>query len=89
MRLLFENQVIDWYPTDGGKSFLQRIIYNPESKGVWGIDDVYMYTEYCTVEKGTALHSINAYMADGAKIIDFNFEEYDGDNDDDDDDDDD
>ena len=89
MRLLFKNQKLDLYPTADGKEFYMRTTYNEGSKGVWGEDSIYEFYTSGIIDKGTALTVINAYVADGAEIVDFNYEEYDVADDEDDDNDDD
>ena len=62
---------IDFYPVGTGKRYVKRIIWHPT-------EELSQMTSFTTRVKSDALYDIRQYIANGAEVIDFNLEEYQG-----------
>lgn len=72
MRLLTSATQVDFYPVGTGKRFIKRVIWHPSEDCSQGM------TSFTTRVKSDALYDIRNYIANGAEVIDFNLDEYDG-----------
>jgi hypothetical protein len=72
MRLLTSATQVDFYPVGTGKRFIKRVIWHPSEDCSQGM------TSFSTRVKSDALYDIRNYIANGAEVIDFNLDEYDG-----------
>jgi len=72
MRLHTSATQIDFYPVSGGKRFVKRVIWHPESP-----EDQRMIS-FTTRVKSDAMYDINQYIANGATVSDFNLNAYEG-----------
>tara|TARA_B100000073_G_scaffold342704_1_gene346240 strand:- start:227 stop:466 length:240 start_codon:yes stop_codon:yes gene_type:complete len=71
MRLLTSATQIDFYPVGTNpKRFVKRTIWHPGA-------DTEM-TTFDTKVKTDAIYDMNQYIANGAKVLDYNTEAYDG-----------
>ena len=70
MRLTNSATQVDFYPVAGGKRFVKRVIWHPGAESEM--------TSFSTVVKTDALYSIRNLIANGAEVVDFNTEAYDG-----------
>ena len=70
MRLHTSATQIDFYPVSGGKRFVKRVIWHPES------DADQRMISFTTRVKSDALYDINQYIANGATVSDFNLSAY-------------
>ena len=70
MQLQTSATTVDFYPVGTGKRFVKRVIWHPGAESEM--------TSFSTVVKTDALYSINNLIANGAKVVDFNTEEYTG-----------
>ena len=61
---------IDYYPVGTGKRYVKRVI--------WHQGDVTEMTSFSTRVKSDAMYDINQYIANGATVVDFNLNEYQG-----------
>ena len=61
---------IDYYPVGTGKRYVKRVI--------WHQGDVTEMTSFSTRVKSDAMYDINQYIANGATVVDFNLQEYQG-----------
>ena len=71
MRLQTSALQIDFFPVGTGKRFVKRIIWHPT-------EELSQMTSFTTRVKSDALYDIRQYIANGAEVIDFNLEEYQG-----------
>ena len=72
MQLQTSATQIDFYPVAGGKRFVKRVIWHPTE------EISQQMTSFSTRVKSDALYDINQYIANGAEVINFNLEEYQG-----------
>ena len=71
MRLTNSATQVDFYPcTSAAKSFVKRVIWHPGAESEM--------TSFSTVVKSDALYSIRNLIANGAEVVDFNTEAYNG-----------
>ena len=70
MQLQTSATTVDFYPVGTGKRFVKRVI--------WHQGDVTEMTSFTTRVKSDAMHDINQYIANGATVVDFNLQEYQG-----------
>jgi hypothetical protein len=70
MRLTNSATQVDFYPVSGGKRFVKRVIWHPGAESEM--------ISFSTVVKTDALYSIRNLIANGAEVVDFNTEAYDG-----------
>lgn len=61
---------VDFFPVGTGKRFVQRVIWHPGA-------DTEM-TSFCTVTRSEALYDAQQRLANGAELVEFNTEEYQG-----------
>ena len=71
MRLQTPALQIDFFPVGTGKRFVKRIIWHPT-------EELSQMTSFTTRVKTDALYDIRQYIANGAEVVDFNLEEYQG-----------
>ena len=70
MRLQTSATTVDFFPVSTGKRFVKRVI--------WHKGEETEMTSFTTRVKSDAIYDINQYLANGAEVIDFNLEEYQG-----------
>ena len=70
MRLTNSATQVDFYPVSGGKRFVKRVIWHPGAESEM--------ISFSSVVKTDALYSIRNLIANGAEVVDFNTEAYDG-----------
>ena len=70
MRLTNSATQVDFYPVASGKRFVKRVIWHPGAESEM--------ISFSTVVKTDALYSIRNLIANGAEVVDFNTEAYDG-----------
>ena len=70
MQLQTSATTIDFYPVGSGKRFVKRVIWHKGEK-----TELISFT---TRMKSDAIYDINQYIANGAKVLDFNLEAYTG-----------
>ena len=70
MRLSSSALQVDFYPVGTGKRFVQRVVWHPGAETEM--------TSFRTVTKSEALYDINSRIANGAEVVDFNTEAYQG-----------
>jgi len=70
MQLLTSATQVDFFPVASGKRFVKRVIWHPGAASEM--------TSFSTVVKSDALYSIRNLIANGAEVVDFNTEAYDG-----------
>ena len=70
MQLQTSATTIDFFPVGSGKRFVKRVI--------WHKGEETEMTSFSTRVKSDALYDIRQYIANGAEVIDFNLEEYQG-----------
>ena len=71
MRLQTSALQIDFFPVGTGKRFVKRVIWHPT-------EELSQMTSFTTRVKSDALYDIRNYIANGAEVIDFNLEDYQG-----------
>ena len=71
MQLQTSATTVDFFPVGTGKRFVKRIIWHPT-------EELSQMTSFTTRVKSDALYDIRQYIANGAEVIDFNLEEYQG-----------
>ena len=72
MQLQTSATQVDFFPVAGGKRFVKRVIWHPTE------EISQQMTSFSTRVKSDALYDINQYIANGAEVINFNLEEYQG-----------
>lgn len=70
MRLSTSALQVDFFPVGTGKRFVQRVVWHPGAETEM--------KSFRTVTKTEALYDINSRIANGAEVVDFNTEEYQG-----------
>ena len=70
MRLSTPALQVDVFPVGTGKRFVQRVVWNPGAETEM--------KSFRTVTKTEALYDINSRIANGAEVVDFNTDEYQG-----------
>lgn len=70
MRLSTPALQVDFFPVGTGKRFVQRVVWNPGAETEM--------KSFRTVTKTEALYDIDSRIANGAEVVDFNTDEYQG-----------
>ena len=70
MQLQTSATTVDFFPVGTGKRFVKRVI--------WHKGEETEMTSFTTRVKSDALYDIRNYIANGAEVVDFNLEEYQG-----------
>ena len=71
MQLQTSATTVDFFPVGTGKRFVKRVIWHPT-------EELSQMTSFTTRVKSDALYDIRQYIANGAEVVDFNLEEYQG-----------
>lgn len=71
MKLTNSAKQIDYYPlTSAGKGFVRRVIWHPGTESEM--------TTFSTITKSDMVYDANQYILNGAEVIDFNLDSYQG-----------